>query len=183
MKKHNLAFIDLETTGLDPDKHEIIELGCVVVRQIPRAGRGADLEVLSEFETKVKPERLEVAEPEALRVNGYNDADWLFAASLDQALKAMNEKIDGAIMISHNITFDWSFLRNAFLKTKVPYRMSSVRLDLMSMAFAKLYHQEEVQRFNLRFLCEYFGIKNEQAHTALSDIRASLQVYKKLLEI
>jgi len=33
MKKHPLAFIDLETTGLNPDTHEIIEIGCLVVRQ------------------------------------------------------------------------------------------------------------------------------------------------------
>ena len=53
----------------------------------------------------------------------------------------------------------------------------------MSMAFAKLYHQEEVQRFNLRALGDYFGVKNEQAHSAMSDIRASIEIYKKLLEI
>ena len=39
MKKRNLAFIDLETTGLNPDRQEIIELGCVVVEQVPQAGR------------------------------------------------------------------------------------------------------------------------------------------------
>ena len=42
MKKHNLAFIDLETTGLDPDKQEMIELGCVVARQVANpSGRGS----------------------------------------------------------------------------------------------------------------------------------------------
>ena len=86
-------------------------------------------------------------------------------------------------MISHNITFDWPFLQHAFAKTKVLNKMLSVRLDLLSMAFAKLYHKEEVQRFNLKFLADYFGIKNENAHTAMSDIKASIEIYKKLLEI
>lgn len=183
MKKRNLAFIDLETTGLNPTKQEIIEIGCVVMRQAQCAGRGAKLEVVSEFEFKVKPEHLELAEPEALRINGYNDADWLFAASLEQAMKALVEKTEGAIMISHNITFDWAFLQYAFAKTKLPNKMSPVRLDLMSMAFAKLYHDEKVQRFNLKALCDYFGITNEKAHTALADIKASIEIYKKLLEI
>src|SRR3989344_4177055 len=30
MKKHNLAFIDIEATGPDVIKHEIIEIGCVL---------------------------------------------------------------------------------------------------------------------------------------------------------
>jgi|SRR3989344_1900584 len=183
MKKYNLAFIDLETTGLNLDRHEIIEIGCVVARQVPQPGRGAALEIISELDLKVKPEHLETAEPEALRINGYNDSDWLFAVSLEQAMKALVEKTNGAMMISHNITFDWPFLQHAFAKTKVLNKMLSVRLDLLSMAFAKLYHKEEVQRFNLKFLADYFGIKNENAHTAMSDIKASIEIYKKLLEI
>jgi DNA polymerase-3 subunit epsilon len=183
VKKRNLAFIDLETTGLNPTRQEIIEIGCVVVKQVPAVGRGAKLEIISEFDSKVKPEHLETAEPEALRINGYNDADWLFAVTLEQAMKVLVEKTDGAIMISHNITFDWGFLQYAFAKTKLQNKMSPVRLDLMSMAFAKLYHQEAVQRFNLKALSDYFGIKNEQAHTAIFDIKTSIEIYKKLLEI
>ena len=34
MKKRNLAFIDLETTGLNPTRQEIIELASVVVEQV-----------------------------------------------------------------------------------------------------------------------------------------------------
>src|SRR5258708_20280307 len=30
MRKHNLAFIDTESTGLNVLKHEIIEIGCVI---------------------------------------------------------------------------------------------------------------------------------------------------------
>lgn len=183
MKKRNLAFIDLETTGLNPTRQEIIEIACIVVEQVPQPGRGATLKVVSEFESKVKPEHLELAEPEALRINGYNEADWLFAASLEQAMKALMEKAEGAIMISHNITFDWAFLQYAFAKTKLQNKLSPVRLDLMSMAFAKLYHEEKVQRFNLKALSDYFGVTNEKAHTALADIKASIEIYKKLLEI
>ncbi|MEK9183615.1 MAG: exonuclease domain-containing protein [Patescibacteria group bacterium] len=40
MKKHNLAFTDLETTGLDAHKHEIIEIGCIVAKQIEGLGLG-----------------------------------------------------------------------------------------------------------------------------------------------
>lgn len=184
MKKHNLAFIDVETTGLDPERHEIIEIGCIVVKQIPQSGgKGCAIEVVDEFETKVKPEHIETAEPEALRINGYNSGDWLFAADLKQAMKTLSELTDGANMIGQNVFFDWQFIDRAFKTTGVPNKMHYHRIDLMSMAFAKCYHEERLQRFNLGALCDYFGVKNDAAHTALADIRATVEVYKKLLAI
>lgn len=39
MKKHNLAFVDTETTGLDFDKHEIISIGCVIASQDWSSGK------------------------------------------------------------------------------------------------------------------------------------------------
>jgi len=181
MKKHNLAFIDLETTGLDPNKHEIIEIGCIVARQVSQNGQGCTLEKIEEFEIRVKPEHLETAEPEALRINGYNETDWVFASDLAQALKTLSDKTEGAMMIAHNLTFDWSFLEKAFAKTGVLNKMDFHRIDLLSVAFARLYHETKVDKFSLRALTEYFGLTNERAHTALADIRVSFEVYKKLL--
>lgn len=50
MKERNLAFIDVETTGTDYHKHEIIELALIVVKQIEREGRGPSIEILGEYE-------------------------------------------------------------------------------------------------------------------------------------
>jgi len=182
MKKRNLAFIDLETTGLDAEKHEIIEIGCIIARQIPCEGKGCGLEVIAELDLKVKPEHIETSDPESLKINGYHEADWMFAVSLDQAMKALAEKTEGAILVAQNVSFDWLFLEKAFVKTGVPNKMDFHRLDLISMAYAKLYHDEHARRFSLRALCEHFGIKNENAHSAMADIRAEFEIYKRLIE-
>lgn len=181
MKKHNLAFIDLETTGLNPDKHEIIEIGCLVVRQPQIAG--GNFEVIDELDLKVKPTHLERAEPEALRINGYNDADWLFAVELPQALSALAGKTDNAIMVAQNVTFDWSFLHRAFETTGVQNRMHFPKIDLISIAFGKLYNDPRIERYNLRELARFFNIENERAHSAMSDIRATFEIYKKLITL
>lgn len=181
MKKKNLAFIDLETTGLDPEQHEIIEIGCIVARQIPQDGRGNELEVVEEFDLKVKPEHLETSDPESLKINGYNEMDWLFAVDLKNAMEKLAGKTEGAILVAQNVAFDWLFLEKAFVKTGVRNKMDFHRLDLLSMAYAKLYHDEHAQRFSLRALCEHFDIKNDRAHTALADIRAEYEVYKRLI--
>ena len=68
MKKHNFAFIDIETTGLNLLAHEIIEIGCVLAT--PK------LKVIEEFELKIKPKHIENSDPVALKVNHYNEKDW-----------------------------------------------------------------------------------------------------------
>lgn len=183
MKKHNLAFIDLETTGFSPEKHEIIEIGVVIAKHIRRDGKGPALEKIEEFDIKVKPERLQDADPEALDVNGYNDTDWLFAADLKSAMLEFIRKTDGANMVAQNVSFDAGFLDKAFFLTGVENKMRRFRIDLLSMYFAKTYDDPTVYRYNLASLCEKFGVENSKAHTALSDARAAFEVYKKLLEI
>ncbi len=183
MKKHNLAFVDVETTGFDYDKNEIIELGVVIVRQNPVAGAGASLEILHELEYKIKPRRIETANPQALRINGYNETEWLFAADLTQVMKDFASKAADATFVAHNMVFDWRFIDQAFKETGVENPMHYGKLDTLSIAFAKLYHDEKVQSFKLESLAEYFGVKNEKAHTALSDARATFAIYKKLLDI
>ncbi|MEK7555752.1 MAG: 3'-5' exonuclease [Patescibacteria group bacterium] len=184
MKERNLAFIDLETTGLELKRHEIIEIGCIVARQIqrePGEKGGASLQVIEEFEIKVKPEHFETADPVSLEINGYREDDWKDALSLSAAMQIVAEKTKEANIVAHNVAFDWMFLEKAFEETGVKNMMHYHKLDTIPIAFAKLYDVPEVQKFSLRSLCEYYGIENKKAHTALSDARATYELYRRLM--
>ena len=174
MRKHNFAFIDIETTGLDVLHHEIIEIGCVLTT--PK------LEVLEEFELKIKPEHIENSDPVALKVNHYQEEDWGSAGNLKEAIKILSEKAKDCIMVGHNVAFDSGFLEHAFSLTKTKNSMHYHKLDTISIAWAK-FHNKDFEHFSLRELCLFFGIKNERAHTALSDARATFELYKKLMEM
>jgi DNA polymerase III epsilon subunit-like protein len=181
MKIHNLAFIDTETTGTNPDRHEIIELAVVIARQVPREGKGPKLEIIEECEWKIKMERPEVAEEQALRVNGYNEVDWMFAIDRKKAMEEFAKKTQSCTFVSHNITFDYGFVTKAFEETGVESRMHYAKIDTISLAFARLYDAPQADKFSLRALCELFKIENTKAHTALADTRALVQVYKRLM--
>ena len=178
MKNKNLAFIDIETTGFDMERQEIIEIGCVIVKQ----NDGIPGEIVEEFDIKIKPERLNEADPEALAINGYNEAAWMFALDLKQAMEMLAEKTKDCVMVAHNIAFDYSFLAKAFAITGVENKMFYAKLDTISYAMAKLSRDPEVTRFSLRALCDYYGVDNERAHTALSDARATSEIYRKLVD-
>lgn len=179
MKNKKLAFLDIETTGFDVEKQEIIEIGVVIVNQKD----GVLGDVVEEFELKIKPEKLENASAEALAINGYNEMEWMFAMTLEQAMTVFAEKTKDCVMVAHNVAFDYSFIAKAFSDTGIENQMYFAKLDTISFAFAKLHKLPDMPRLNLGSLCEYFGITNDRAHTALADTRATVEVYRKLLEL
>lgn len=178
-----LAFIDTETTGLNVLKNEIIQIGCVLVTQKTNEDRSLSFETIDEFEIKVKPKNIENADLVALRINGYNEADWVFAYTLEEGLKIFSEKAKDAIMVAHNLCYDFAYLEKAFLETGVQNKLHYHKLDTISIAYAKSKNRGDINRFSLHALCELFGIENKNAHTALSDCRATFELYKKLMSL
>ena len=173
MRKHNFAFIDIETTGLNLIEHEIIEIGCVVTTPT--------LEVVEEFDLKIKPEHIENADRVALKINHYNALDWEDSYSLKDGMKIFAQKVKDCIMVGQNVAFDSGFIEYAFAKTGIMKSMHYHKLDTISIAFAKLAREPDIEHFSLRELCIRFGIKNEDAHTGLGDARATYELYKKLM--
>jgi DNA polymerase-3 subunit epsilon len=181
MKKHNLAFVDIETTGFDPEKQEIIELGVVIAK--PTSDDATAYEIVDELDIKIKPEHIETADPQALRVNGYDPSAWIFAHTLEEAMKTFSEKTANCIFVAHNLAFDYSFIEKAFQKTGVENKLFYAKMDTISIAFAKLHKKKDIEKFRLQKLCEYFGVENNKAHTALSDARATFEVFQHLMSM
>jgi DNA polymerase-3 subunit epsilon len=175
MRKHNLAFIDIETTGLDATEHEIIEIGCVIT--------SPELEVIEKFDFKIKPTHIENADPVSLKVNHYDEDNWKDAITLEDGMKIFSEKVKDCIMVGQNVPFDSGFLEQSFSKTKIKNLMHYHKLDTISIAWAKLHREPDLEHFSLREMCKRFGIKNEHAHTALSDAQATYELYKKLMSL
>lgn len=175
-----LVFIDTETTGLDPDKHEIIELGAIIAEYDPETKKLIEKEII---DLKIKPEHIETAEAVALRINGYNDADWIFAVDLKSAMQKLQKSSEGGIMIAHNMAFDYLFLEHAFRKTGIENKMHYHKIDTISVAFAKLGGVDDIGKYSMYALCDRFGIKNQKAHSAYSDTRALFELFQKLMSL
>ena len=169
-----LAFIDIETTGLDTARHEILEIGIARVD-------AATLTVLEEIELRVLPTRIEDADPEALRVNGYSPGAWALGVPLEEALHAIAPLLEGAVHAGHNPAFDRSFLREAWRRTDItPPPMDYHLFDSASLAWP-LYAAGIVPSLSLGPLCEHFEIERPIPHRALADALASLELTSRLL--
>ena len=92
--------IDLETTGLDPKKEKIIEIGAVKV---------VDGQVAEEFATLVDPRRL--LEERISELTGITDAELSGAPYIDEVIGPAAEFIGDLPLLGHRILFDYSFFR------------------------------------------------------------------------
>lgn len=173
-----LAFVDIETTGLDSEKGEIIELGVVIAKL-----KDDTLTVIDELDLKIAPKHIETADAQALRINGYNEADWIFAVSIEDALATFIKKTEGAIFVAHNITFDYGFIEANLKRYGLENKMHYHKLDTLAMAFGILQNNDDMGKLSLRALCEKYGVQNKKAHSAFADAYATYEVFKNLLKL
>lgn len=171
-RERPLAIVDVETSGDDELKHEILEIGLVVVRQ-------KDLEVISSGNWLVRPHHIENAIPAALERNGYNERDRRDARELTEAMPLFSEKTKDAVFTSFNVSFDWAFIKNAFRMTGAPNLMDYHRLDILTLAWAAA--GDKLERFNLKAVSEYFNVPHEpDPHRGINGAETALAVLKKI---
>lgn len=170
-----IALIDLETTGLDPDKHEIIEIGCVLFDD-------RTFEILCELDIRVIPEHIETADPKALQVNGYRPEDWKDAVPLYKALGLLRAiTSEETKFCAHNMIFDWGFLAAAMKKTGLEMPFERHRIDLFTLAWAHIPH-EKMRSWSLKTICAYLQLVPEpKVHRAINGARTAYTVYKRLM--
>lgn len=170
-----IAITDIETTGLNPLSHEIIEVGCIVFdseRPDP----------LFNINFKMKPNHIEEADPKALEVNGYSEKEWKKAMSQEEGLKFFAKATEGCHFMAHNVTFDWSFFESSFRRHGVPHSLNYHKLDTLSIAWAKIPHYK-LTSWSLKTLCTFLGIPPEpKIHSALNGATCAYEVYRKLMK-
>jgi CRISPR-associated protein Cas2 len=174
-RERNLCFIDLEFTGLDLSKHEILSIACVLVDPMK-------LEVLSEKEWKIKLEHPECIDPQAKELIEYEKQDWSNAIPLSNALNGLNEFANYATLVGFNIAFDWSFLHRDFEKTQIKPRIDYHMLDIMSLAYLNFRNKKQPKKLSLRAVAQRLAISVSDTHGALTDAKATYEIYKKLAE-
>ena len=104
------AIVDIETTGLNPNYHEMIDIGIIIINQ--------NLEIKGQYFSKVLPSFPERIDPMAQNINGFDLQRWTQeeAISEEELINQMNiflnNYIGKPIFIAFNSWFDSGFVRN-----------------------------------------------------------------------
>jgi len=170
LKDRPIAFVDGETTGLDPRVHELIELAAVK----------RNLTGVHVFEAKIKPERLENASPEALAINGYNEKEWQDARPLSEVLPEFVAFVAGTVIAGQNIRFDMGFINAGIERLGLDARIDYHLIDVSTMAYEHLVPLG-LNSLSLKNICKFIGIEPEpNMHRALNGAMSAKDVFSAL---
>jgi len=162
-----LAFLDLETTGLNTSTDRIIELA--VIRVSPH---GDVLERVRRFNPGIP------IPPEATAIHGITDADVADEPPFAARARSLAELLDPCDLGGFNLRrFDLPMLLAEFKRANVLFSAQGRRLIDVQYVF----HKEEPRDLSAaaRF---YLGREHREAHTALGDIRTTAAVLSEQLQ-
>lgn len=156
--------IDLETTGLSPVKERIIEIAAVHFR---------DGQEIDHFSTLVNPGR---PLPERIvALTGIRDEMLVTAPEEEEALTAFLAYVGDQVLLGHNLSFDYSFIKTACARRKLTYE----RRGIDTLALARK-HLGDLPSRTLPALCRHYGIDTGTSHRALDDARSAALLYERL---
>jgi DNA polymerase III epsilon subunit-like protein len=188
MNDNVLAALDVETTGRDPCRHEVIQIAIVLA--------DCNLNPTKHFYSNICPQYPDRIHPEAVATHGltyealkgepdrYTVADslWDWYQSLNLA---PGKRL---IPLCHNSQFDIPFVQSMLgmdmFYEIFGYPTRDTQATIVSMMDAAAFHNSscDFKYAKLGEACKVLGVQLEDAHDALADALATLRVYKALME-
>lgn len=159
--------IDTETTGLDPARARVVEIGAVRLT----GGRIA----AETFRSLVAPG--EPIPPAATAIHGIGEAEIAGAPRFGEALPKLRDFIGDRVVIGHSLGFDIAMLRGECARigeTFSPRRTLDTRLLAQVIA-------PNLADFSIEGLCAWLGLAVEGRHSALGDAAATARIFCALV--
>lgn len=161
----DFTVIDIETTGLDPQYDEIIELSAIKVR---------DGKVVEEYSTLVKPQY--TASEFITVLTGITNDELENAPELHEVLDGYMSFLGDEIIVGHNVNFDINFLYDKY-RDLTSKEFSNDFVDTLRLARFLL---RDLPHHRLLDLVEYYGISDVVEHRGFADCVVTLGVLIRL---
>lgn len=185
MFTRDLVVLDLECTGLDTQKHEIIQIAAIRINKDTLAEVGR-------FSSYVKPTAWDNRDPAAMAVNRISYDMVASAPDLQKVLELFESKFGGAevLLAAYNTAFDIPMFRHAYTRLGRPCPFDFHSFDIWALAY--LYWGLTDQKpnpdrpigFTLADVAGAVGVPPSTAgafHNAIADVEAEVEVLRRLL--
>ncbi len=181
MFNKDLLLIDIEATGLDSRKYDLIQLAAVLLDR-------KTLKEKKSFTSYIKPIHRK-RDPESMAVNGISENALLTAPGGRGVLLKFNRTFGRDLILAHYAgVMDITFLRTAYdyagLKWPYDHHIFNIWAILYTYAAKRnlLTDKTKFAGFGLESLAEHFGIPTGQMHDALADCRLEAEILRRVLK-
>ncbi|MCZ6782258.1 MAG: 3'-5' exonuclease [Proteobacteria bacterium] len=174
MAKFAFAFLDCEFGGLDPELHDITEIGVILTdyRLVELAAQ--------EWKIRSRPERIT---PEAAEISGYDEKLWADALPIRQVLTEFASLLPAdktVVPAGQNVRMDVNFIERAYKSCELPYPFDYHVIDLATLFYSwSLVAGETVSALSLRQAATTAGlVEGNVPHRAMADARLTLDAFR-----
>lgn len=164
--ENKVVVFDVETTGLDVHKDEIIEIAAL---KIGKKG------IIARFHEYVKNSR---PVGDSYKVHGISD-DYLALKGKDPAgvFRAFLKFIEGCVLVGHNVYYDVSILKSKLRRVGFSEAVTGHCYDTLEMA-RRFYN---LPKYNLKSICKELTIGKIPTHRAADDVEATAELLNILI--
>lgn len=163
--------VDLELSGLDPRRHEIVSFGAVPIED----GR---VQLGAAVHGRVRP--LGPIGEASIRVHGLRAADLARAPALDVAIEPLLSAMAGRIPVVHVAAIERGFLRPALRRQGVRLRRPMIDTSVLGLVWLHERDGGGPRRLSLGELTRVLGLPSHHPHDAIGDALTTAQVFLAL---
>jgi len=160
------AIVDIETTGLSPQKDKIIEIAIYI-----HDGE----KIIDEYSTLINPEIF--ISDYITRINGITNKMVANAPKFYEVAKDIVNYTKDKIFVAHNASFDYNFIRSEF--KSLGYNFSCTNLCTVKLSRKIIPKQKS---YSLGNLCNTLNIQINNRHRAAGDALATVRLFELLLQ-
>jgi len=167
IREGNFCIVDIETNGSKPEKHQIIEIGAVKVKN----GK-----IVDQYESLVQCNEIS---RHITELTGISVEDTKDAPPLQRVLNEFKAFIGTDIFVAHAVKFDYSFISAMYQKLNMQPMLnrSLCSIDLAERTFSSY-------RYGLNYLNDSLELHHTATHhRALSDAVTTAKLFLMSLEL
>jgi DNA polymerase-3 subunit epsilon len=159
------SIVDIETTG-GSHGNRITEIAAV---------KTDGKSILESYETLINPH---IFIPKSITLlTGITNKMVSDAPDFEEVSRDFMNFLEGSIFVAHNVSFDYSIIKNHFEDLSIPF--NSKKLCTVRLSRSILPNHPS---YSLGKLCRELGIKNQKRHRAMGDAKATTELFHLLFK-
>ncbi|TEW56771.1 3'-5' exonuclease [Psychromonas sp. RZ22] len=166
--KTNLLALDIEMTGLEPKKDQIVSIGIIPI---------IDSQIRPKF-AQYKLIKIQGSVGQSATIHGILDKDLTNALTIEEALLWLFEQCQDKVLVAHHAPLDLQFLQQALLTTQQrPHALFAI--DTLNIDKQRQQRKQQVLKtgsLRLNACRERYNLPIYNAHNALTDALACAEL-------
>ncbi len=182
MFNRDILLIDTEATGLDLNKHELIQLAGILLDK-------KTLKEKKKFNSYIKPTKWKNRDPEAMKVNRLTLDQLKNAPGAKQVIKKFDAAFPHKVIIAYyGGPLDMDFLRHLYKKIGKKFPFDYHFFNIWGLFYAylarhnKLKNHKRFTGFTIENLMKEFNISSTDRHDALEDCRIEAEIMRHIMK-